>query len=194
MYGITETTVHVTYRPVSAADVRAKGSMIGEPIPDLGLYLVDDLGRPVPLGTPGEIAVTGGGVALGYLNRPEENAKRFVELDLGHGTTRAYRSGDLARRLPDGEVEYLGREDAQVKIQATASRPATSSPPWPRTRRSTPRSSSPSPAAPAARPWPAITCPWAANGSTAHSCAPTSPTACRATWCPASWWRWNAGP
>ncbi|GHC45190.1 non-ribosomal peptide synthetase [Streptomyces cinnamoneus] len=117
MYGITETTVHVTYRPVRAADTRAPGSMIGEPIPDLGLYLIDDLGRPVPLGTPGEIAVTGGGVALGYLNRPEENAKRFVELDLGHGTTRAYRSGDLARRLPGGEVEYLGRGDAQVKIQ-----------------------------------------------------------------------------
>ncbi|MFH8409296.1 amino acid adenylation domain-containing protein [Streptomyces sp. NPDC018019] len=117
MYGITETTVHVTYRAVRAADVRAKGSMIGEPIPDLGLYLIDELGRPVPLGTPGEIAVTGGGVALGYLNRPDENAKRFVELDLGHGTTRAYRSGDLARRLPGGEVEYLGRQDAQVKIQ-----------------------------------------------------------------------------
>src|SRR5207245_1365125 len=70
-----------------------------------------------PLGTPGEIAVTGGGVALGYLNRPEENAKRFVALDLGHGPTRAYRSGDLARRLPGGDVEYLGRGDAQVKIQ-----------------------------------------------------------------------------
>ncbi|MER7985119.1 amino acid adenylation domain-containing protein [Streptomyces noursei] len=117
MYGITETTVHVTYRPVRAADTRAPGSMIGEPIPDLGLYLVDELGRPVPLGTPGEIAVTGGGVALGYLNRPEENAKRFVELDLGHGPTRGYRSGDLARRLPCGDVEYLGRGDAQVKIQ-----------------------------------------------------------------------------
>ncbi|WP_370418106.1 amino acid adenylation domain-containing protein [Streptomyces sp. QH1-20] len=117
MYGITETTVHVTYRPVRAADTGAPGSMIGEPIPDLGLYLLDDLGRPVPLGTPGEITVTGGGVALGYLNRPEENAKRFVDLELGHGTTRAYRSGDLARRLPGGEVEYLGRGDAQVKIQ-----------------------------------------------------------------------------
>jgi surfactin family lipopeptide synthetase A len=117
MYGITETTVHVTYRPVTAADTRAPGSLIGEPIPDLGLYLLDGLGHPVPTGTPGEIVVTGGGVARGYLGRPEENAKRFVELDLGHGPTRVYRSGDLARRLPGGEVEYLGRADAQVKIQ-----------------------------------------------------------------------------
>ncbi|WP_436740141.1 amino acid adenylation domain-containing protein [Streptomyces sp. BBFR102] len=117
MYGITETTVHVTYRPVTAADTRAPGSLIGEPVPDLGLHLLDGLGQPVPTGTPGEIVVTGGGVARGYLGRPEENAERFVELDLGHGPTRAYRSGDLARRLPGGELEYLGRGDAQVKIQ-----------------------------------------------------------------------------
>ncbi|GLZ33759.1 hypothetical protein Lesp02_59470 [Lentzea sp. NBRC 105346] len=117
MYGITETTVHVTYRPVTSADTSSPGSMIGEPIPDLGMYIVDDAGRPVPLGTPGEIAVAGGGVALGYLNRPEETAKRFVSLDLGGGETRVYRSGDLARRLPGGDVEYLGRGDAQVKIQ-----------------------------------------------------------------------------
>ncbi|MEU9163644.1 amino acid adenylation domain-containing protein [Streptomyces sp. NPDC048424] len=117
MYGITETTVHVTHRPVTAADTTAPGSMIGEPIPDLGMYLLDPAGRPVPVGTTGELVVTGAGVALGYLGRPEENAKRFVELDLGHGPVRAYRSGDLARRMPGGEVEYLGRGDAQVKIQ-----------------------------------------------------------------------------
>lgn len=117
MYGITETTVHVTYRPVTAADTGAPGSMIGEPIPDLCVYLLDDAGHPVPVGTVGELVVTGAGVASGYLNRPEENAKRFVELDLGHGPVRAYRSGDLARRMPGGEVEYLGRGDAQVKIQ-----------------------------------------------------------------------------
>ncbi|TWP50636.1 amino acid adenylation domain-containing protein [Lentzea tibetensis] len=117
MYGITETTVHVTYRPVCAADTTSPGSMIGEPIPDLGTYLIDERGNPVPLGTTGEIAVAGGGVALGYLNRPEETAKRFVSLDLGDGPARVYRSGDLARRLPGGDVEYLGRGDAQVKIQ-----------------------------------------------------------------------------
>ncbi|MEV6237842.1 amino acid adenylation domain-containing protein [Lentzea sp. NPDC051838] len=117
MYGITETTVHVTYRPVTAADTSAPGSMIGEPIPDLGLYVIDDRGNPVPFGTTGEIAVAGAGVALGYLNRPEETAKRFVTLDLGEGPARVYRSGDLARRLSGGDVEYLGRGDAQVKIQ-----------------------------------------------------------------------------
>ncbi|MCQ0025445.1 amino acid adenylation domain-containing protein [Streptomyces somaliensis DSM 40738] len=117
MYGITETTVHVTYRPVTAADCAAPGSLIGVPIPDLGLYLLDGLGRPVPVGTVGELTVTGAGVSRGYLGRPEENARRFVELDLGHGPVRAYRSGDLARRLPGGEIEYLGRGDAQVKIQ-----------------------------------------------------------------------------
>ncbi|WP_099965240.1 non-ribosomal peptide synthetase [Streptomyces sp. JV178] len=117
MYGITETTVHVTYRPVTAADCAAPGSLIGEPIPDLGLYLLDGFGHPVPVGTVGELTVTGAGVSRGYLGRPEENAERFVELDLGDGPVRAYRSGDLARRLTGGEVEYLGRGDAQVKIQ-----------------------------------------------------------------------------
>ncbi|MCS0635755.1 amino acid adenylation domain-containing protein [Streptomyces sp. LP05-1] len=117
MYGITETTVHVTYRRVTAADTRAPGSLIGEPIPDLGLHLLDVSGHPVPVGTTGELVVTGAGVARGYLGRPEESARRFVELDLGHGPVRAYRSGDLARRMPGGEVEYLGRGDAQVKIQ-----------------------------------------------------------------------------
>ncbi|MGW1291982.1 amino acid adenylation domain-containing protein [Streptomyces sp. NPDC002533] len=117
MYGITETTVHVTYRRVTAADCAAPGSLIGEPIPDLGLHLLDAFGRPVPVGTVGELTVTGAGVSRGYLGRPEENAKRFVELDLGDGPVRAYRSGDLARRLPSGEIEYLGRGDAQVKVQ-----------------------------------------------------------------------------
>lgn len=117
MYGITETTVHVTYRRVLRADVGQRGSLIGEPIPDLSLYLVDQDGSPVPIGTPGEIVITGAGLATGYLNRPEETRRRFVEIDLGAGPERGYRSGDLGRRLPNGEVEYLGRNDNQVKIQ-----------------------------------------------------------------------------
>jgi len=119
MYGITETTVHVTYREVTAADA-ADGarSLIGVPIPDMRLYLLGDDSRPVPAGETGEICVGGAGVARGYLNRPELNAERFVPDPFsGFPGTRMYKSGDLARLLPNGEVEYLGRGDAQVKIQ-----------------------------------------------------------------------------
>jgi amino acid adenylation domain-containing protein len=119
MYGITETTVHVTYREVTAADA-ADGarSLIGVPIPDLQLYLLGDGRQPVQAGEVGEIYVGGAGVARGYLNRPELNAERFVPDPFSEFPgARMYRSGDLARLLPDGEVEYLGRGDAQVKIQ-----------------------------------------------------------------------------
>ena len=119
MYGITETTVHVTYRPITRADVEAGlGSVIGEPIPDLYIRLLDAHCEPVPVGVPGEIWVGGAGVARGYLNRPELTAERFRAdpFDaLGQG--RLYRSGDLARRLANGDLEYLGRIDAQVKIR-----------------------------------------------------------------------------
>lgn len=120
MYGITETTVHVTYRPITSQDVAAgRGSVIGEPIPDLRIHLVDADLRPVPVGEPGEILVSGAGVSNGYLGRPELTAARFVEwFDPQAGSAlRAYRSGDLARRLADGELEYLGRIDQQVKIR-----------------------------------------------------------------------------
>jgi len=119
MYGITETTVHVTHREITAADA-AEGarSLIGVPIPDMRLYLLGDDRRPVPAGEVGEICVGGAGVARGYLNRPELDAERFVPDPFsGIPGARMYRSGDLARLLPDGEVEYLGRGDAQVKIQ-----------------------------------------------------------------------------
>jgi hypothetical protein len=82
------------------------------------LYLLGDDRQPVPAGEVGEICVGGAGVARGYLNRPELNAERFVPDPFsGAPGARMYRSGDLARLLPDGEVEYLGRGDAQVKIQ-----------------------------------------------------------------------------
>ncbi len=116
MYGITETTVHVTYRPITSEDVEAgKGSVIGVPIPDLRVYLLDANQQPVPIGVPGEMYVAGAGVAGGYLNRPELTAQRFVPDPFRGGTM--YRSGDLARRLGDGELEYLGRIDQQVKIR-----------------------------------------------------------------------------
>ncbi len=119
MYGITETTVHVTYREVTAVDA-ADGarSLIGIPIPDMRLYLLEDGRRAVPAGEVGEICVGGEGVARGYLNRPQLNAERFVPDPFSEVPgARMYRSGDLARLLPDGEVEYLGRGDDQVKIQ-----------------------------------------------------------------------------
>jgi amino acid adenylation domain-containing protein len=119
MYGITETTVHVTYREVTAADASdGARSLIGVPIPDMRLYLLEDGRRPVTAGEVGEICVGGEGVARGYLNRPELNDERFVPDPFSEiAGARMYRSGDLARLLPDGEVEYLGRGDAQVKIQ-----------------------------------------------------------------------------
>jgi amino acid adenylation domain-containing protein/FkbH-like protein len=117
MYGITETTVHVTYRPLSMADT-VGGSVIGCPIPDLQVYLLDRNRQPVPIGVPAEMYVGGAGVARGYLNRPELNAERFIpdpfRPDKG---ARLYRTGDLARRLANGDIEYLGRIDQQVKIR-----------------------------------------------------------------------------
>lgn len=119
MYGITETTVHVSYRPIHAADLAAgRGSVIGEPIPDLGIHLVNEALQPVPVGEAGEILVSGAGVSRGYLRRPELTAQRFIDWkDASGQTLRAYRSGDLARRLPDGDLEYMGRIDQQVKIR-----------------------------------------------------------------------------
>jgi amino acid adenylation domain-containing protein len=116
MYGITETTVHATYRRITTADVEApRGSCIGRPLPDLGIELLDAERRPVVDGQIGEIYVVGAGVARGYLRRPELTAERFVRLP--ESGQRAYRSGDLARALPDGDLVYLGRADQQVKIR-----------------------------------------------------------------------------
>jgi fengycin family lipopeptide synthetase B len=119
MYGITETTVHVTYRPIGQADLKSSAaSVIGRPIPDLGVYILDSRQHLQPVGVPGEICVAGAGIARGYLRRPELTAERFIADPLGrnpHG--RLYRSGDLARWLPSGELEYQGRIDHQVKIR-----------------------------------------------------------------------------
>jgi amino acid adenylation domain-containing protein len=118
MYGITETTVHVTYRPLDRGDLRSgAGSVIGEPIPDLRLYLLDRRGELVPPTVPGEIQVGGAGLARGYLGRPELTAERFVPNPFEGSGTRLYRSGDLARYRADGELEYLGRIDHQVKVR-----------------------------------------------------------------------------
>ncbi len=116
MYGITETTVHVTYRPLSREDVyEGAGSPIGVRIPDLRLYVCDAGMHPVPIGVPGELYVGGAGVARGYLNRPALTAERFLENP--YGTGRLYRTGDRVRWLADGTLEYLGRLDEQVKVR-----------------------------------------------------------------------------
>ncbi len=119
MYGITETTVHVTYRPLQEIDLTtAPGSVIGNQIPDLHLYVLDEHLMPVPVGVPGELFVGGAGVARGYLNRPELSAQRFIPHPFSEKEgDRLYKTGDLARYLRDGDVEYLGRIDHQVKIR-----------------------------------------------------------------------------
>ncbi len=118
MYGITETTVHVTYRPIKMRDLAAGlGSVIGVPIPDLHIYLLDEAMGQVGPCLPGEIYVGGAGVARGYLNRPELTRERFIADPFSSEPgARLYRSGDLAQRLPNGELEYLGRADQQIKI------------------------------------------------------------------------------
>jgi amino acid adenylation domain-containing protein len=119
MYGITETTVHVTWRRVRAADLeRAGASPVGTAIPDLQVHLLGREMELLPVGIPGEIHVGGAGLARGYLNRPELTAERFVPDPLsGREGARLYRSGDLARRRPDGDLDYLGRIDGQVKVR-----------------------------------------------------------------------------
>lgn len=118
MYGITETTVHVTFKEIGEGEkeIDTNISNIGVPIPTLTTYIMDEDLQLKPLGVPGELCVGGLGVARGYLNRPELTEERFVENPYIPGE-RIYRSGDLARMLPNGEMEYLGRIDHQVKIR-----------------------------------------------------------------------------
>jgi amino acid adenylation domain-containing protein len=117
MYGITETTVHVSYQELDEQKTRASGgSLIGGNIPDLLIYLLDSYLEPVPVGVVGELYVGGGGLARGYWGRAPLTAERFVTDPYRKGR-RMYRTGDLARRLSDGTLEYLGRSDQQVKIR-----------------------------------------------------------------------------
>ena len=119
MYGITETTVHVTYRPLSTDDASGVlGSMIGRRIPDLQIYLLDPRLRSVPVGVPGEIYVGGAGVARGYLNRPGLTARRFIPDPFGPlPGARLYKTGDVGRYLPSRDIQFLGRSDDQIKVR-----------------------------------------------------------------------------
>ncbi|MEU7053900.1 amino acid adenylation domain-containing protein [Streptomyces eurythermus] len=119
MYGITETTVHVTCRPIRAGEeTGARRSPIGRPLGDLRLYLLDADLNQVPIGVPGQLHVSGPGLARGYLGRPGLTAERFLPDPFATVPgTRMYRTGDLARYDADGELEFLGRVDEQVKIR-----------------------------------------------------------------------------
>ncbi|WP_432277954.1 non-ribosomal peptide synthase/polyketide synthase [Nocardia cyriacigeorgica] len=121
MYGITETTVHVSYRALDAATIaEAAGSIVGRAIAGLRVYVLDNRLRPVPVGVAGEMYVAGPQLARGYLGRPDLSAARFVANPFGDADgagSRLYRSGDLARWNRFGELEYLGRADDQVKVR-----------------------------------------------------------------------------
>ncbi|MEW9697560.1 amino acid adenylation domain-containing protein [Paenibacillus sp. SI8] len=116
MYGITETTVHVTYKEITEVEIQAGKSNIGVPIPTLQTYILDKNQCIQPIGVQGELYVAGEGLARGYLNRPDLTAEKFVDNPfVAEG--KMYRTGDAARWLPDGNIEYLGRIDHQVKIR-----------------------------------------------------------------------------
>ncbi|MFF1789686.1 non-ribosomal peptide synthase/polyketide synthase [Kitasatospora sp. NPDC058243] len=115
MYGITETTVHVTYAALDRSGTAA--GRIGAALPDLRTYVLDDGLRPVAPGVPGELYVAGPGLARGYLNRPGLTAGRFVADPFGPQGSRMYRTGDVVRRAAEGSLSYVGRADQQVKVR-----------------------------------------------------------------------------
>ncbi|WP_349335616.1 amino acid adenylation domain-containing protein [Delftia sp. DS1230] len=117
MYGITETTVHVTYREITRKDLEGGRSPVGVAIPDLGLYVLDGSLNLLPQGVAGELYVSGEGLARGYLNRQGLTAERFIANPFSETGERLYRTGDLVRWSAQGELEYLGRADQQVKIR-----------------------------------------------------------------------------
>ncbi|MGA7439680.1 MAG: amino acid adenylation domain-containing protein, partial [Luteibacter sp.] len=116
MYGITETCVHVTFKKIDDSDIASNLSNVGRPIPTTTVYVMDASQRLLPVGVPGEICVGGLGVGRGYLNRAELMAQRFIENPYRSGE-RLYRSGDLGKLLPNGELVHLGRMDHQVKLR-----------------------------------------------------------------------------
>jgi amino acid adenylation domain-containing protein len=116
MFGITETTVHVTYKEITAREMAAGASNIGKPISTLYGYVLDEQQQLLPAGITGELYVGGAGMARGYLNRPELTQQRFIE-DPFHAGKKLYRSGDKVRLNANGDFDYLGRADDQIKIR-----------------------------------------------------------------------------
>lgn len=118
MYGITETTVHVTMHIIRAEDTLCNTNNIGIPISDLQTFIMDEQQQLCPIGIAGELFVGGMGVTRGYLNRSELTAERYIPNPFSNNPdARLYRTGDLCRWLPDQNIEYLGRIDTQVKIR-----------------------------------------------------------------------------
>jgi amino acid adenylation domain-containing protein len=116
MYGITETTVHVTYKEIGWADITGDICNIGRPIPWTSVYVLDENGKLMPVGIPGEICVGGEGLARGYLGQYKLTSEKYVSNPYRKGS-RMYRSGDIGKFLPTGELEFLGRRDNQVEIR-----------------------------------------------------------------------------
>ena len=118
MYGITETTVHVSYREISEVDIVSGTHLnqVGRPLPETRVWIVDRWGQLQPPGIAGEIVVGGSGVGLGYLNRPELTARKFAPLDAA-GKERCYWSGDIGFISPEHGLIYLGRNDHQVQVR-----------------------------------------------------------------------------
>ena len=118
LYGPTETTIWSAIQPVKAPQLNQATVPIGKPIGNTQIYLLDLNQQPVPIGIPGEIHIGGAGLARGYLNRPDLTEAKFIPDPFGDiNNDRLYKTGDLARYLADGSIEYLGRLDHQVKIR-----------------------------------------------------------------------------
>ncbi|WP_406278228.1 amino acid adenylation domain-containing protein [Embleya sp. NBC_00896] len=113
-YGPTESTVLVTSTEITPGDPIPP---IGRPIANTNLYIVDKHHHPVPIGIPGELLIAGTGLALGYLNQPEQTREKFIECDVAGTPRRMYRTGDLVKWRPDGQMEFIGRIDNQVKLR-----------------------------------------------------------------------------
>ncbi|MHC3369211.1 non-ribosomal peptide synthetase [Rhodococcus aetherivorans] len=184
MYGITETTVHVSYREIGADLAEAgSASIVGVPIAGLRVYVLDTRLNPVPVGVAGEMYVGGGQLARGYLGRPDLSAARFVADPFSADGGLLYRTGDVARWAVSGDLEYLGRADDQVKIRGfrielgevesavLAQQPVGQAAVIVREDAPGRRGSS--------RTW----CRRTARPSTSRNCAPGWARWCRSTWC-----------